>query len=174
MLENQNTPSANLKYDINKLHEDAKVAEVAIALIKNGDIEMLLPKMYWHSHEQKVIKLTDGFIQGDMGAKIIKKYNLISLVVIISVFYFSTYKWYLDVVALIAIQIFLNKFRSQSLSECVRSIALQNPYGFINVWNEGLIVLKSKNDGKIYMKNFDDWRELVEIEAKKYIQNSDL
>lgn len=144
-----------------KYDEETKVASRAIELINSERMEMLIPNTFWPSTLKNIVSLTEGQHYGNMGKKILIKHNVIFLVYAILAAIASPFAWYVTVICIVASLFVINKFRTKSLRNCIRLVALDNPHGFLEAWNRKLFVLKLATQEKIYMHGFDDWKELV-------------
>jgi len=147
--------------NLEKYNQDVEIAERAIELIHLGEIKMLIPNLFWNSTLINVSDLTKGMYYGNMGKKIMIKYNLIFLAYVILSIFLSPYAWYITLSCIVVSLYVINKFRANSLKKCIQTVALDGPHGFIDAWNKKLISLKSESLGKIYISGFDDWRELI-------------
>lgn len=144
-----------------KYNQDKEFAARAIELINAEKIQILLPNNFWNSTLTNLVNLTNGPYYGNIGKKLVLKYNLIFLAYLILSVIASPYAWYITSFCVLVALYVINKFRTKSLRKCIQTVALDNPHGFIDAWNRQLFSLKSEYEDKIYISGVDDWRELV-------------
>lgn len=144
-----------------KYKQDIETASKVINLIHAEKVSMLLPNSFWNSTIQNIIELTDGFHYGNLGKKIVIKYNLILIIYVILCVAFSSYAWYMNLI-FIGMAVYVgNKFRSKELKKCIQTVALDNPYSFFDAWKKKLFALKNETNEKIYLSEHDELQELL-------------
>ncbi len=148
-------------FNSEKINQDAVIATKTIELINLGKVQILLPNNYWDSTLTNIKELTNGPYYGNMGNKIVIKYNMIFLAYTILTILFSPWPWYINAFCIFIALYVINKFRTRSLKNCIQTIALNNPYDFINAWNKKLFALKSEINNKIYISDSNDLKELI-------------
>ena len=151
--------------ELSKDDKNQFLALLAIDTCKKGLLTILPINTFWHSTLENLYSATSDFYYGGKAKSIAARYNLLLLAPLIYIPFFSPLKFWYALIAVVASVFIVNKLRTNSFRNYIVEVALDSPYGFMNMWNYKLMGLMVKNSSgsSIYdtVVSENRWQDIV-------------